>query len=120
MNKKLFVLRVCLPVAAVLGIAIFLFQARHFHSITLRNLTQGETQTASISFLPHHLNWRVAGEVKGTGVVVVSYIYSNSVSGKFSANGRGDYYDTNVSVAFIPHGEAQGSIRASFWFNDWY
>jgi hypothetical protein len=75
-----------------------------------------ETQTVSLAFSPHHINWNASGDMEGTG----SHVYSNRVSGKFSVSGGGDYYETNVSAAFVPEGKATGSIRASFRFNNWY
>ena len=111
--------RKLLPIIAVFGLAWALFQARYCRSVTLRNLASGETQTVSVAFMPCHAVWTVSGDVDGNGVVVLSYLYSNRVSGKFSVHGRGDYYDSNASVRFIPDGKATGKIRASFRFDCW-
>ena len=120
MTRKRILFKVCLPVLAAVGLALVLFRVRYCRTVTLRDLSVGETQTVSVAFLPHHVDWKISGDVEGSGVVVVSYVYSNRVSGRFSASGGGDYYETNASVAFIPEGEATGRIRASFRFNNWY
>src|SRR5262245_29553673 len=111
---------VCLPVLASVGLLWILFEGRHRRSVTLRDLTPGETQTVSVAFPPHHANWKISGRVEGTGIVMVAHFYSNRVSGTFSAGGGGDYYETNASVAFIPEGEVTGRIRASFRFHGGY
>ena len=120
MSRKRMLLGVCLSVVAAIGLAVMLFRARYSRTVTLRDLTNGETQTVSVAFNPHHMDWKVSGDVEGSGFVVLSYVYSNRVSGKFSVGGGGDYYETNVSAAFIPEGKATGKIRASFRFNNWY
>jgi hypothetical protein len=120
MNSKRILLGVFVLIIGAVALAVVLFQARYCRSVTLRDLRQGGTQTVSISFSPYHVNWKISGNVQGTGVVVVESCYSNQVSGKFSASGRGDYYDTNASVVFIPQGEVTGEVRASFRFDNWY
>ena len=120
MSRKRILLGVCLPILATLGLAVMLFHARYSRTVTLRHLSNGETQIVSVAFNPYHVDWKVSGDVKGSGFVVLSYVYSNRVSGRFSASGGGDYYESNASAAFIPEGKATGKIRASFRFNNWY
>lgn len=119
MSRKRAMFGKFLPIIAVFGLAWVLFQARYCRSVTLRNLAGGETQTVSVAFMPCHADWKVSGDVDGSGIVVLSYLYSNHVSGRFSAKGSGDYYDTNASVTFIPDGKASGKVRASFRFDCW-
>jgi hypothetical protein len=64
------------------------------------------------------MRWTISGDVRGTGTVIVPHVFSNTVSGRFSANGAGDYYDTNVSLIFVPQPEASGTIRGSFRLKD--
>src|ERR1051325_10074681 len=92
MSRKRMLLGVCLSVVAAIGLAVMLFRARYSRTVTLRDLTNGETQTVSVAFNPHHMDWKVSGDVEGSGFVVLSYVYSNRVSGKFSVGGGGDYY----------------------------
>ena len=120
MSRKRVLFGVCLPVLAAVGLAWVLFLARTSRSVTFSDLTKAQTQTVSVAFLPHKVKWKVSGKVDGTGVVMLAHVYSNRVTGKFSVNGGGDYYDTNASVVFIPEGKATGKIRASFQFNNWY
>jgi hypothetical protein len=123
MSCKRMLLGVSLPILAAIGLAVVLFLARYSRTVTLRDLGNGETQTVSLAFNPHHMDWKVSGEVVGSGFVVLSYVYSNRVSGRFSASGGGDYYESKVSAAFIPEGKegkVTGKIRASFRFNTWY
>jgi hypothetical protein len=110
----------CLVILALVVLGCVLFQSRYCRSVTLRELATGQTQTVSVAFMPYHADWKVSGEVHGSGTLMLSYVYSNQVSGKFSASGGGDYYDTNASAAFIPHGAARGEIRASFRFANWH
>jgi hypothetical protein len=107
-------------ILAVIGLSVLLFRARYHRTITVTNLTDGETQTVAVALLPHRMDWRASGEVEGSGFLVLSSVYSNRVSGRFSVSGGGDYYETNASAAFIPDGQASGKIRTSFRFNNGY
>jgi len=59
------------------------------------------------------MHWNVSGNVQGSGIVMISYVLSNRVTGSFSTNGGGDYYDTNVSLVFVPDGQASGDRHRS-------
>ena len=118
-RKRIFVV-VLLAVAALVAVPVLLFRARYCRTVVVRDLSVASTQTVSVAFLPSNGRWTVSGHVEGTGTLFIPYVFSNSVSGSFSTNGAGDYYDTNLSVIYIPHGPASGKIRASFFLNDFY
>ena len=93
-----------------------LFYLRYIRTAVLTDLSIPQTQTVSVTYPPAHMYWKVSGDVQGTGTVMISHVLSNKVSGRFSTNGGGDYYDTNASVSFIPDGPARGKIKASLRF----
>jgi hypothetical protein len=109
---------ILLGLAIVVAVMV-MFRFRYSRTIVIRDLSTTSTQTVSVAFRPHDMRWKISGDVGGTGTVIVPYIYSNTVSGKFSANGAGDYYDTNVSLIFVPNAQAAGIIRGSFFFKDY-
>jgi hypothetical protein len=80
------------------------------------DLGNSRTQTVAVAFRPDRMHWKVSGNVQGTGTVMISSVLSSRVSGNFSTNGGGDYYDTNVSLIFVPDGQASGWVKASFRF----
>ena len=102
--------------AMLVAAPILLFRFRYVRSVTIDDLKTSRTQTVSVAFLPDTMHWKVYGQVRGTGTVMISHVLSNKVMGVFSTNGGGDYYDTNVSLIFVPDGQASGKIKASFRF----
>lgn len=98
---------------SLVTLAIY-FTNNRSRSIAFTDLSKAQTQTVSVAFLPNSMRWAVSGDVQGTGTLVVSYKYSNQLSGTFSVKGGGDYYDTNVTMIFIPEGQAKGKIKGSF------
>ena len=115
-RKVLTMLLLC--IAALIIVPVTLFRMRYCRTVVVRDLSMASTQTVSVAFHPHNVRWKISGHVQGTGIVFVPYVFSNSVSGSFSTNGAGDYYDTNVSVIFIPQGQATGKVRGSFFLNN--
>jgi len=109
-----------LSFAALIIVPVTLFRLRYCRTVIIRDLSVTHTQTVAVAFRPSNIRWKISGHVRGTGTVFVPYILSNSVSGSFSTNGAGDYYDTNVSVIFMPQGQASGRLRGSFFFNDFF
>lgn len=99
---------------------VLLFRARYCRTVVLRDLGVPSTQTVSIAFLPSHVSWSVSAQVEGAGTLLIPGVLSNTVSGRFSTNGAGDYYATNLTVIFSPQGAARGKVRASFCFSDFY
>jgi hypothetical protein len=118
-RKRIFVV-VIIAVAALVALPVLLFRARYCRTVVVRDLSVASTQTVSVAFLPSHVRWTVSGHVEGTGMLYIPYVFSNSVSGSFSTNGAGDYYNTNLTVIYIPQGAAHGKVRASFSLNDFY
>lgn len=105
----------------VLAVVLFLtpallYRHRYVRTAVIDDLGNSRTQTVSVAFHPDRMHWKVSENVQGTGTVMISYVLSNRVSGIFSTNGGGDYYDTNVSLIFVPDGQASGWIKASFRF----
>ena len=93
-----------------------LYRLRYVRTAVIDDLGTSRTQTFSVAFRPDTMHWNVSGNVQGSGIVMISYVLSNRVTGSFSTNGGGDYYDTNVSLVFVPDGQASGKIKASFRF----
>src|SRR5689334_20999156 len=107
-----------MSIATLIAGPVVLFRLRYCPTVVIRDLSMRSTQTVSVACHPSNMRWKISGQVQGTGTVFVPDVFSNSVTGKFSTNGAGDYYDTNVSVIFIPQGRASGKVRASFFIND--
>ena len=117
-RKVLTTLLICFAALIILPVA--LFRLRYCRTVVIRDLSEAHTQTVSVAFHPSNMRWKISGHVQGTGTVFVPYVFSNSVTGNFSTNGAGDYYDTNVSVIFTPQGQASGKVRGSFFINDFF
>jgi hypothetical protein len=111
---------VFLVIAALVVVPVLLFRARYCRTVVVRDLSVSSTQTVSVAFLPSHVRWTVSGHVEGAGTLFIPYVFSTNVSGNFSTNGAGDYYDTNLTVIYIPQGAVRGKIRASFFLDDFY
>ena len=103
-------------VGVVVTAPAMFYRLRYFRTAVIDDLRTSRTQTVSVAFLPHTMRWRVSGNVQGTGMVMIPYVLSTRVTGPFSTNGSGDYYDTNISLIFVPDGPASGKIKASFRF----
>ena len=103
----------------VLAIPALWYRLRYVRKAVIDDLRTTRTQTVSVAFRPHAMAWKVSGQIQGTGSVMISHVYSNKVSGSFSAAGGGDYYETNVSLVFVPDGDgtANGKVTASFRFS---
>ena len=119
MTRKRTILTIRIGLAMVVAVPAALFRFKYYRTIVIHDLSMTSTQTVSIAFHPHHMRWKISGDVRGTDTVVMPYVFSNTVSGKFSANGAGDYFDTNVSLIFVPQAEAGGNVRGSFLFKDY-
>jgi hypothetical protein len=107
-----------LALAVVVAVPIVLFRFRYCRTVVFRDLSTMQTKTVTLNIRPRSINWSLAGNVQGAGTLVISYVYSNTVSGKFVVHDAGDYYATNVTVSFVPNGPAKGKIRASFCFSE--
>ncbi len=121
MTRKRVYLAVGLLAGGLLvAVPFTLFKLRYCRTVVLPDLTATQSKTVSLAFRPYHMRWSVSGYVQGTGTVMISHVLSNRVRGSFSINSYGDYYDTNVTVLFIPDGKASGRLRASFFLNNFY
>ncbi len=119
-TRQRVLLFVALGIVALAAVPVLLFRARYCRGVVVRDLGATSTQTVSVAFHPSNMRWKISGDVQGTGTIFIPYVFSNSVSGAFSTNGAGDYYETNVDVIFIPQGRPSGEIRASFFLNDFF
>ena len=118
MGSKRRILVWVLLLIAVVAMPALWYRLRYIRTAGIDDLSVARTQTVSVTFNPHAMNWTVSGRIQGTGAVMISHVYSNKVSGNFSATGGGDYYETNASLVFVPDAPANGKIRASFRFSD--
>jgi hypothetical protein len=117
-RKLLITLGLC--IAALILVPMTLFRLRYCRTVVIRDLSVAHTQTVSVAFHPSNMRWKISGHVQGKGTIYVPCVFSNTVTGSFSTNGAGDYYDTNVSVIFMPQGQALGKVRGSFLINDFF
>ena len=107
-------------IAALLIIcSMLLLRSRYQRVVVLEDLGTAQTQAVRVSFQPVSMEWRVTGNIAGTGAVAIPFVFSNTVSGPVSAKGSCDYYERDASVLFIPHGRANGLIRVTFKFGQW-
>jgi hypothetical protein len=118
-RKRIFA-GILLAASVLVAVPVLLLRARYCRTVVVRDLSVASTQAVSVAFLPSNMRWTVSGHVEGTGTLFIPYVLSNSVSGSFSTNGAGDYYETNLTVIYIPQGAARGRIRASFFLNDFF
>jgi hypothetical protein len=119
-TKRKLLTTLLLCIAALIIVPLTILRVRYCRTVVIRDLSMPQTQIVSVAFHPSNMRWKLSGHVRGTGTVVVSYVFSNNVIGNFSTNGAGDYYDTNVSVIFIPQGQASGKIQGSFFLNHFF
>ena len=112
--------RILVILLLAVAVPVLWFRARHCRTVVVRDLSVASTQTVSVAFHPISLRWSISVHAEGTGTLYIPYVFSNIVSGSFSTNGAGDYYDTNVTVIYIPRGTTHGKIRASFLLHEFY
>ena len=117
MHTKLKTLTWILVPLILLASPFVLYRVRYVRTAVITDLSTAHTQTVSIAFLPDKMDWKVSGQVQGAGIILISHVFSNRVTGHFSARSGGDYYSTNVSLIFLPEGGATGKVRASFDFS---
>ena len=84
--------------------------------VVFSNLTVDQTQTVSSVTIPTALEWKMEGEIQGTGSVTIGNYFLNHVTGRFSSNGTGDWYATNATVMFSPEQPAKGKIQVYLRF----
>lgn len=97
---------------------VLLYSHKHFRIAAINDCSVAQTQVVALASAPARVHWRISGRIEGTGKAIIPYAFSNLVSGSFSMEGTGDYYQTNAWLIFIPEGPAKGWLRASFRFDD--
>ena len=106
-----------LALFATLAVLLILHRPSTTRIVVFSNLTVAQTQTVSFATIPASLEWKVEGEVQGTGTVaILDSVLHYTTTGRFSTNGTGDYYTTNATVVFTPHQPAIGKIQVHLRF----
>ena len=101
--------------AALLGLLV-LHRPSTTRIVVFSNLAADQTQTVASTIIPTTLEWKMEGEIQGTGSVTIGNYFLNKVTGRFSTNGAGDWYATNATVVFSPDQPAKGKIQVYLRF----
>jgi hypothetical protein len=88
----------------------------HVRRAAITDLSRPRLAEVSVGFAPNEVQWKMSGHIEGAGSVIIPFLFSNMLSGDFSAQGRGPYTRSNAWLVVVPEGEAHGRVEAVFSF----